>query len=176
MQPTAPIPAPYDDSPGAVNAPPGNSLNVPAGPSTFAQLTADLRPEVRRLAECVTASEPNAMILSFFRQHPQIALTSPDLAVMVDLPSATVTGVLAEWTATGLIEGLTAGGLRFYRLTRDPVQLQALTELVAWREYWVAALWNVAHAVDPRLYAPQPWNGHLASGKPDPQAAPPVPE
>jgi hypothetical protein len=86
---------------------------------------------------------------------------------MVDLPQAVVTAALAEWQAAGLIDCVQAGGLLFYRLTRDPDHLQALDELVAWREYWVAALWNVAHAVDPRLYAPQAWNGHMVSGKPD---------
>jgi hypothetical protein len=147
--------------------PPGTSLSVPADPGTFAQLTTNLRPEVRVLAEYVTASESNAIILSFYRQQPQIALTSADLAVMVDLPQTAVTAALADWLAAGLIECLPVGGLVFYRLTRDPDHLQALAELVAWREYWVAALWNVAHAVDPRLYAPQAWNGHMVSGKPD---------
>ncbi len=149
------------DSDTTVGAP-----EPPAQHRTFARLAADLRPEVRLLAEHVTASEPKAILLSFFRHQPRTALTSGDVAALVDLPLAVVAAALTEWMTTGLIECQSAGDLIFYRLTSDPERLQALAELVAWRERWVASLWRVAHEVDPRIHEPLVWNGHLVPTPP----------
>ena len=136
---------------------------APAGSSLFERLTADLRPSARILAQQIVRSPTGFAVLALLRRCPRRALMAGDLAALIARPPADVTAVLTNWMVAGLIEGMTAGDLQFYRLTRDPDRLCDLEEVFAWQEFWVTQALSIAQAVGLPL-AVRPAAGLYPSG------------
>jgi hypothetical protein len=126
----------------------------------FERLTADLRPAVKILARQLVASAPRRAVLTFLHAAPQMAHTAADLAWPIDHPVGDVTIVLAGGMDAGWIEGVTAGDLFFYRLTRDPTRLRDLDEVFAWQAFWMNQVRDIVQAVGGPLPAlPRPAAG-----------------
>ncbi len=122
-----------------VAAPPRSSL--------FERLTVDLRPTARILAQQIVRSPTGFAVLAFLHRYPRQALTASDIAALIARPSVDVTVMLTNWMVAGLVEGVTAGDLHFYRLARDPDRLGDLEEVFAWQEFWMTQALSIAQVV-----------------------------
>jgi hypothetical protein len=120
----------------------------------FERLTTDLRPAVKILARQMVASAPERAVLTFLHAAPHTTLTAADLAWQIDQPLADVATALADGVDAGWIEGVTAGDLRFYRLTHDPNRLRDLDEVFAWQAFWMDQARGIAQAVGVPLPLP----------------------
>lgn len=116
-------------------------------PPTVEHLTAELPPLVQGLARQMVASPAQATLLAQFWAYPATARLPDDLARQLGHPLPEVEAALAGLVAAGLLEPIGAGDLLFYRLTRNPVCLQCLAELVAWQETWLEHSRSLATSV-----------------------------
>jgi hypothetical protein len=120
----------------------------------FERLTLDLQPAAKILAQQIARSPTGFAILAFLRRYPHRALTAGDIAALTAQPPADVTAMLNNWVVAGLIEDVTAGDLRFYRLTHDPSRLCELEEVFAWQAFWMSQVRSIAQAVGVSLPPP----------------------
>jgi hypothetical protein len=138
---------------------------APPGLSLFERLAIDLQPAARILAQQIAQSQTGFAVLAFLHCYPRTALTAGDLAARIARPPADVTVALTNWVVAGLIEGVTAGDMIFYRLARDSDRLCDLEEVFAWQEFWMIEALSIAQAVGvPLADRPTPDDGAPGPG------------
>jgi hypothetical protein len=128
---------------------------LPPATDMFERLATGLRPEVKRLAREITASQTKLAVATLLRCHDQRAFSAPEIALQIGRLPAAVNPALADWVGMELIVREMEGNSPVYRLTTDPQRRRDLADAVTWQDFWLAQAWSIARAAGACLLRPQ---------------------